>query len=193
MIVTLYRQVGKDKNCRCKQGQPRTRRHPADLAGPYFLRFSLEDGTRPWELVGADFDAAVKAQKRKQEYFRALRANVLVLQEQQDTTRLKITDPIYQWLSELQTLKVKDPQGKSGKTIKAYAYRLGFFLDFSADRKLTCLDHTDRGQLLRYVKFLQDHEKDLSDRTVYNIFATGSACLPGNRRSSEAIIKARIK
>lgn len=95
-----------------------------------------------------------------------------MLQDQQDTARLKITDTIYQWLSELQILKGKDQQGKSEKTIKAYAYRLGFFLDFSAHRKLTYLDHTDRGQLLRYVKFLQDHEKDLMDRTVYNIFAT---------------------
>src|SRR5438094_2828186 len=64
------------------------------------------------------------------------------------------------------------PARQSEKTIKAYTYRLGFFLDFSVQRKLTCLDQTDRGQLLRYVKFLQDHEKDLSDRTVYYIFAT---------------------
>ncbi len=99
-------------------------------------------------------------------------ANVPVAQDQQDVARLKITDTVYQWLSELQVLKGKDQHGKSEKTIKAYTYRLGFFLDFSVQRKLTCLDQTDRGQLLRYVKFLQDHEKDLSDRTVYNIFAT---------------------
>jgi hypothetical protein len=128
MAVTLYRQVGKGKNRRYKKVNLGPGRRPADLAGPYFLRFSLADGTRPWEPVGTDLDAAIEAQKRKQEYFRALRANVPVLRDQQDTARLKITDTTYQWLSELQILKGKDQQGKSEKTIKAYAYRLGFFL-----------------------------------------------------------------
>jgi hypothetical protein len=61
MIVRLYRQVGKGKNrppVRKSTSEPG--RRPADLAGPYFLRFSLEDGTRPWVPVGADFDAAVR-------------------------------------------------------------------------------------------------------------------------------------
>jgi hypothetical protein len=128
MAVTLYRQVGKGENRRYKKVNVGPGCRPDDLAGPYFLRFLLEDGTRPWEPVGTDLDAAIEAQKREQEYFRALRANVLVLQEQQDTASLKITDTPYQWLSELQILKGKDQQGKSEKTIKAYAYRLGFFL-----------------------------------------------------------------
>ncbi len=172
MAVTLYRQVGKGGNRRYKKVNLGPGRRPADLAGPYFLRYSLQDGTRPWEPVGDDLDAAIEAQKQKQAYLDALAANVPVAQDQQDVARLKITDTVYQWLSELQVLKGKDQHGKSEKTIKAYTYRLGFFLDFSVQRKLTCLDQTDRGQLLRYVKFLQDHEKDLSDRTVYNIFAT---------------------
>jgi len=41
---------------------------PADLTGPYFLRYSLADGTRPWKPVGDDLDAAIDAQKRKQAY-----------------------------------------------------------------------------------------------------------------------------
>lgn len=172
MAVTLYRQVGKGGNRRYKKVNLGPGRRPADLAGPYFLRYSLQDGTRPWEPVGDDLDAAIEAQKQKQAYLDALAANVPVAQDQQDVARLKITDTVYQWLSELQVLKGKDQHGKSEKTIKAYTYRLGFFLDFSVQRKLTCLDQTDRGQLLRYVKFLQDHEKDLSDRTVHNIFAT---------------------
>jgi hypothetical protein len=32
---------------------------PADLTGPYFLRYSLADGTRPWEAAGDDLDAAI--------------------------------------------------------------------------------------------------------------------------------------
>src|SRR5438552_7979525 len=147
MAVTLYRQVGKGGNRRYKKVNLGPGRRPADLADPYFLRYSLQDGTRPWEPVGDDLDAAIEAQKQKQAYFDALAANVPVAQDQQDVARLKITDTVYQWLSELQVLKGKDQHGKSEKTIKAYTYRLGFFLDFSVQRKLTCLDQTDRGQL----------------------------------------------
>ncbi len=60
------------------------------------------------------------AQKQKQEYLRALRANVPVIQDRQDIARLKMSGTVYQWVGELQVLKGKDQQGKSEKTIKAY-------------------------------------------------------------------------
>jgi hypothetical protein len=44
VAVRLYRQVGKGK-----------------VAGPYFLRYSLADGTRPREAVGDDLDSAIDA------------------------------------------------------------------------------------------------------------------------------------
>ena len=66
----------------------------------------------------------------------------------------------------------QDQQGKSEKTLRAYNYRLGFFLDFTAQNNLRYLDQVDRKQLLRCVKFLRDHESDLDDRTVHNIFET---------------------
>ena len=37
---------------------------------------------------------------------------------------------------------------------------------------LRFLDQIDRTQLLRYVKFLREHDSDLDDRTVHNIFET---------------------
>src|SRR5437762_285852 len=89
MAVTLYRQVGKGGNRRYKKVNLGPGRRPADLAGPYFLRYSLQDGTRPWEPVGDDLDAAIEAQKQKQAYFDALAANVPVAQDQQDVARLK--------------------------------------------------------------------------------------------------------
>ena len=52
---------------------------PADLTGPYFLRHSLADGTRPWEHVGDDLDEA-------------LDANVPVVRDQDDADRTKIAD-----------------------------------------------------------------------------------------------------
>ena len=60
----------------------------------------------------------------------------------------------------------------SEKTLRAYTYRLGFFLDFTAQNDFRYLDQIDRKQLLRYVKFLRDHESDLDDRTVHNVFET---------------------
>jgi site-specific recombinase XerC len=89
-----------------------------------------------------------------------------------DAGRTKITDAVYQWFAELQIFQGKDQQGKSEKTLRAYNYRLGFFLDFTAQNNLRYLDQIDRKQLLRYVKFLRDHESDLEDRTVHNVFET---------------------
>ena len=89
----------------------------ADLTGPYFLRYSLADGTRPWEAVGDDLDSAIDAQKRKQAYFEALDANVPVIQNEDETGHTKITDAVYQRFAELQLFQGKDQQGKSEKTL----------------------------------------------------------------------------
>ena len=172
MAVTLYRQVGKGKARRYQKVNLGRGRRPTNLAGPYFLRYSLADGTRPWELVGDDLDSAIDAQKRKQAYFEALDANVPVIQDRDESGRTKITDAVFQWFAELQLFQGKDQQGKSEKTLRAYNYRLGFFLDFTAQQNLRFLDQIDRNQLLRYVKFLREHDSDLDDRTVHNIFET---------------------
>ena len=172
MAVTLYRQIGKGKARRYQKVNLGRGRRPGDLTGPYFLRYSHADGSRPWEHVGDDLDSAIDAQKRKQAFFEALDANVPVIQSQDETGRTKITDAVYQWFAELQLFQGKDQQGKSEKTLRAYNYRLGFFLDFTAQQNVRFLDQIDRNQLLRYVKFLREHDSDLDDRTVHNIFET---------------------
>src|SRR5579862_5762582 len=92
MAVTLYRQVGKRKDRRYQKVNLGRGRRPADLTGPYFLRYSLADGTRPWEHVADDLDEAIAARERKQAYFEALDANAPVIQDQDDAGRTKITD-----------------------------------------------------------------------------------------------------
>ena len=62
MAVTLYRQLGKGKARRYKRVNLGPGRRPADLAGPYFLRYTSASGTRPWEPAGYDPDAAIEAQ-----------------------------------------------------------------------------------------------------------------------------------
>ena len=108
MAVTLYRKVGKSNDRRYQKVNLGRGRRPADLTGPYFLRYSLADGTRPWELVGDDLDEAIAARDRKQAYFEALDANVPVLQDQDDAGRTKITDAVYQWFAELQLFQGRD-------------------------------------------------------------------------------------
>jgi hypothetical protein len=102
MAVTLYRQVGKGKTRRYQKVDLGRGRRPADLAGPYFLRYSLTDGTRPWEHVDDDLDEAIAARERKQAYFEALDANVPVVYDQDESGRTKISDAVYQWFAELQ-------------------------------------------------------------------------------------------
>src|SRR6201982_188482 len=91
MPVTLYGRGGKGKARHYQKVNLGRGRRPADLTGPYFLRYSLADGTRPWESVGDDLDSAIDARKRKQAYFEALDANVPVIQNQDETGRTKIT------------------------------------------------------------------------------------------------------
>jgi len=134
MAVTRYRQIGKGKARRYKKVNLGRGRRPADLTGPHFLRYSLADGTRPWESVGNDLDSAIDAQKRKQAYFEALNANVPVVQDQDAAGRTKITDAVLRWFAELQLFQGKDQQGESEKTLRAYNYCLGLFLDFTAQQ-----------------------------------------------------------
>jgi len=145
------------------------------------------DGTRPWEPIGDDLDEAIAARERKQAYFEALDANVPVVQDNNHAGRTKITDAVYQWFAELQIFQGKE-QGKSEKTLRAYNYRLGFFLDFTAQNNLSHLDQIDRKQLLRYVKFLREHDSDLDDRTVHNIFETLNTFL----RTRDILIAGKI-
>ncbi len=63
MAVTLYRQVRKGKARRYRKVNLGKGCRPADLTGPYFLRYSLADGVRPWEYVGDDLDAHVSASR----------------------------------------------------------------------------------------------------------------------------------
>jgi hypothetical protein len=171
MAVTLYRQVGKGKDRRYQKVNLGRGRRPADLSGPYFLRYSLADGTHPWEHVG-EISMKRSPPVNASSHTSMLDANVPVIQDQDDASRTKITDAVYQWSAELQLFHGKDQQGKSEKTLRAYNYRLGFFLDFTAQNNLRYVDQVDRKQLLRYVKFLRDHENDLEDRTVHNVFET---------------------
>jgi len=127
MAVTLYRQVGKGKDRRYQKVNLGRGRRPADLTGPYFLRYLLADGTPPWEHVGDDLDEAIAARERKQAYFEALDANVPVVQDQDDLGRTKITDAVYQSTSDIPA-----PLG-STPTVKLFSGSKGYLGAWSAN------------------------------------------------------------
>jgi len=165
MAVTLYRQVGKGKARRYQRVNLGRGRPPTDLSGPYFLRYSHADGTRPWESVGDDLDAAIDAQKRKQAY---LKPSMRTFRSSKTTTNpvgRKSLMPFFSGSPSFNFFRAKTNRARAKRHCE-HNYRLGFFLDFTAQQNLRFLDQIDRNQLLRYVKFLREHDSDLDDRTV---------------------------
>jgi hypothetical protein len=67
MAVALYRQVGKGKAGRYQKVNLGRGRRPADLTSPYFLRYSLANGTRPWEHCTGEALAPFPSQRQEQE------------------------------------------------------------------------------------------------------------------------------
>jgi hypothetical protein len=115
MAVTLYRQVGKGKSRRYQKVNLGRGRRPTDLSGPYLLRYSLADGTRPWEHVGDDLDEAIAARERKQACFEALDANVPVVQDQNEVGRTKITDAVYSGSPSCSSFRVRTSRARVGR------------------------------------------------------------------------------
>ena len=119
MAVTLYRQVGKGKDRRYKRVNLGPGRRPADLSDPYFLRYSLADGTCPWEPVGDDLDAAIEAQKRKQAYFEALDANASPSSKTKTKPGgRKSPTPCFSGSLSFRFFRAKTNKGKAGRPCK---------------------------------------------------------------------------
>ncbi len=78
-----------------------------------------------------------------------------------------------------------DRQGKSGyglaaRTPETYEYRLGFLTEFKPNASM---DQVNEEFIKGFRRFLHDHEKDLSDRTSYNILQAVSTFLIKNGSS----------
>ena len=172
MAVTLCRPVGKGKDRRYQKVNLGRGRRPADLTGPYFLRYSLADGTRPWDYVGDDLDEAIAARERKQTYFEALDETCPLFRcrttpVEQKSLMLSISGSL-----SFNSFKAKTSRGRARR--RCGRTTTGLVSSSISRRKTTWryLDQIDRKQLLRYVRFLREHESDLDDRTVHNVFET---------------------
>jgi integrase len=94
-----------------------------------------------------------------------------------DGGRKSLSDAVKEYLADC-----KDRQGKSGyglavRTPKDYEYRLGFLIEFGPE---AYLDEIDADFVKRFRHFLREHDKDLGDRTSYNILQAVSTFLIKN-------------
>ena len=145
LSVKLYRVVGKGKDRRyvpIDLGR-RGRRSKEAVTGPFYLRYGVK-----YESVGSDFKAAVEAKEHRQATLDAVESGVAVKQDG-DPNRKRVADEVKKFLAKKSLLK--DP-----KTVKAYAERLAYFLDWCERSGINHLDQLTQGDdLLPYVSFLR--------------------------------------
>lgn len=122
MAVTLYRQVkvsnGGRRYVRVNLGRGR---RPADLSGPYYLRyFCPTRNRRVWEHAGDDLTEAIRLADQKEGFLQAKSAGVPVAEPRNDN-RVRIDDAIEEYFANLAA------QGKDPKTIRAYRVAIDQF------------------------------------------------------------------
>jgi len=105
--------------------------------------------------------------------------------------RSTVEDGLAKYFRELKNEAGKDGMGKSEKTLSAYEQRLGLFDEFCDARNIVYLDRITRDDLVAYVEWLRSHERDLSDRSVHNIFSCARSFLIANGVWKEALLRGR--
>jgi integrase len=106
-----------------------------------------------------------------------------------DGGRATVEDGLTKFFRELKNEAGKDGIGKSDRTLETYNQRLGLFQEFCDDRNIVYLDRVTRDHLVAYIEWLRAHEKDLSDRSVYNIFSVARSFLISTGVWKEALKK----
>jgi integrase/recombinase XerD len=164
----------------------REEKHPE---AKYYL-FWYEGKDRRSKLIGQDPSLALtelEKHERRQEYL-AVGGEV---KDDSDRKRITIRDAAPQWIDDQKLFVGKDGQGMSRKTITAYSSRLDFFLEFCTTGPIY-MDQIDERGLRDYIGFLQDADRDLSDRYVYNIFQTLNTFLRANGMLLAAPLLAKL-
>jgi hypothetical protein len=94
-------------------------------------------------------------------------------------SRSTVEDGLTKYFRELKNEAGKDGIGKSDRTLETYEQRLGLFHEFCDDRNIVYLDRITRDDLVAYVEWLRGQKRDLSDRSVFNIFSVARSFLIG--------------
>ncbi len=148
MAVTVYRQVkvanGSRRYVRINLGRGR---RPADLSGPYYLRyFCTSWDRRVWEHAGDDLTEAIRLSGEKERLLQAKAAGVPVVESNKDDGRLRIDAAVEEYFSNLAA------QGKDPKTIGAYRVALE---QFRQSCPKVYVDEVKKQDLLNFMTWLR--------------------------------------
>jgi integrase len=102
-------------------------------------------------------------------------------------SRSTVEDGLTKYFRELKNEAGKDGIGKSDRTLETYEQRLGLFHEFCDDRNVVFLDRITRDDMVAYVEWLRGQKRDLSDRSVFNIFSVARSFLIGTGVWKEAL------
>ena len=101
--------------------------------------------------------------------------------------RRLVSDAIKEYLDDCEDRQGKSGYGLAVRTPESYVYRLAFLTEFKPD---ACLDEVDVEFVRTFRRFLRKHQKDLGDRTCYNIVqAVSTFLLHFGNSAAKAILK----
>ncbi|MGB7495042.1 MAG: tyrosine-type recombinase/integrase [Candidatus Acidiferrum sp.] len=143
----------------------------------YYL-FWYEGEKRRSKPIGQDPSLALTELQRHERKLEYLAAGGKV-KDDPERKRIPIIAAADEWIEDQKLFVGRDGQGMSKRTISAYRSRLDFFLEYCGTAP-TYMDEIDERCLKDYIKFLQAHDEDYSDRYVYNIFQTLNTFLLAN-------------
>ena len=141
----------------------------------YYISW-YEDGKKKFLNVGCALDEARTQLTNRRNGMEAEQIQKAV-NDADAADKTSIDDAIGAYFRELRIFKGKDGMGKSEKTIQAYERRLELFSEFCGERELVYLEQITRDHLLSFVEWLQDEKRDLSDRSVWNVFGAAQTFL----------------
>jgi integrase len=158
--VSLYRRTKKaDKGYRYIRINLGPGRRPSELAPPYYLRYTAEDGSQPWTPVSGPLEAAMAARDKFQAMLEAKAKGVSVpeLDAETNANRTPIAEAVRKFL--------ESKSRRARSTVKAYTLHLNEFLLFLG-RKKKYIDEIEAGDLRGFMDFM--HKKGHAGKTQYN-------------------------
>ncbi|HKM90300.1 MAG TPA: tyrosine-type recombinase/integrase [Candidatus Acidoferrales bacterium] len=158
--VSLYRRMKKaGKGYRYIRINLGPGRRPTELAPPFYLRFTAQDGSQPWNPVSGPLEAAIAARDKFQAMLEAKARGVTVpeLDAENNANRTLITEAVRKFL--------ESKARKAKSTVKAYTLHLNEFLLFIG-RKKKYLDEIGADDLRGFMAFM--HKKGHQGKTQYN-------------------------
>jgi integrase/recombinase XerD len=183
--VTLYirqpQKSGKWKFIRVPERQLARLKMLDEHEGLYYLSW-YEGRKKKFLNVGRSPDEARTAYTNKLNGDPITRRDALA-----GDSRSTVEDGLTKYFRELKNEAGKDGIGKSDRTLETYEQRLGLFHEFCDDRNIVYLDRITRDDLVAYVEWLRGQKRDLSDRSVFNIFSVARSFLIGTGVWKEAL------